>query len=88
MGDTSQKQYTNSIELVASSFKNTLFPFITEVLGILTKIESDCDMLKSEVLQALFQILIQVAEVDAFILFVDQSTFDEQLFATTIEFLI
>ena len=50
---------------------------MTEVLGIQAKIESEVDMLKSDVLQIIFQILIQVSDVDAFILFVDQTTFNE-----------
>lgn len=71
MGDASRKQYTSSIELVHSSFKNILLPFIVEILGIQTKIESDIDMLKSEVLEIILDILLQVANVDAIVLFVD-----------------
>ena len=57
MGEASRKQFTNSIELVSSSFKSILLPFIANVVGIQTKIETDLDMLKSEVLDIMLQIL-------------------------------
>ena len=58
MGEPSRTQYTYSMSLVSSSFKTILLPFIVDVVGIQTKIESGLDMLKSEVLQIVLQILI------------------------------